>query len=166
MQAVRLGLHQSRGDGSVVEDAVAAALVGRGVVGAARQVGGHAAFQRRPCRSDGGSDRTTRPLHHRLAPREADLALQRCAERAFGHRAHVSRRVRERQFTLRSRQGRTQLHARQFNQPLAQQPVLRHREAMARRQRQNELIGVEGLHRGVGLDCAGRGHCGPQEHRC
>jgi hypothetical protein len=54
--------------------------------------------------------------------------------------------VRERELAVARGRRRLHLQAGQPFESVAQQAVLRHREPMARRQRQHELIGVEGVH--------------------
>ena len=150
MHAVPLGLHQARGHRGVVEDTVAAALVGRGVVRAARQVGREPSAdgtERRVRGRDRGTDRAARALDHRFAPRKAYFTLLRRAQRAVDHGRQIARCVSEREFAVTGRQRLAKLQAGQAFELLAQQPVLRHRKAMPRRQRQHELVGVEGLHR-------------------
>ena len=76
----------------------------------------------------------------RSRPGEADLALLRRATAALGHRADPGRVVRQRQFAVAGRRRLGHAHAGQRGLGgLAQQPVLGHREAVARRQRQHEV---------------------------
>ena len=62
-----------------------------------------------------------------------------------------TRRVHQRQFAVAGRQRLVHADRRQLAlDRLAQQAVLAHREAVARRQLQREVVGVEGLHARVG----------------
>ena len=135
LQAVHLGLHQARSHRHIVENAVARAFLSRGVVGAARQLRGHALGQRGARGSDRGAHRPPAAHHHALAPGKADLALRRGRQRALRDRVDVVGRVHQRQFTIAGRIGLGRAKAGAFGlHPVAQQFVLRHREAVRRRQ--------------------------------
>lgn len=153
-----LGLHEARRDRDVVEHAVARALVGARVMRSAGQVGGNAIGKRCARRGDRRADRAARPRHHRLAPGEAYLTLLRFAQRAVTDGAHVLGRVRQREFAVARGRRLPHLEPGEPLEALAQQPVLRHRKAMPGRQRQHELIGVEGLH-------VGAAHCDADANR-
>ena len=156
MPPVPLGLHQPRGHRRVVEHAIAAAAIGVGVMRTAGEVGGHTLSQRRARCTDRRPDRAPRPLGHAWRPWKPDLALLRGIQQPFGHRSDVSRGVRQCQLALGCRR-RLAHHqpARVRGQPIAQALVLGHRKAMPCRQRQNEVVGIEGLH-GAGPLCRGR----------
>jgi hypothetical protein len=149
--AVPLGLHQPRRHGHVVEHAVARALVRIGVVRAAGQVGGHALAANSAVRAaamvaptERRARSTMRSLHGKPISRccaalvvpsaTASIHAGSCASAsspslAGGRLGHAQ-------------PGRWRLGG------LAQQPVLAHRKAVPGRQRQHEVVGVEGPHGG------------------
>ncbi|MNT10415.1 hypothetical protein D3C72_1452460 [compost metagenome] len=142
-----LDLHQPRGHRRVVEDAEAAALVGIGVVRAARHVGRHAAREGGAAGGDGGAGGAARALDHRLAPRKADLAYGLRAHAAFADGGDPFGGVGQRQLVIGGARGRVHLDGRQLLlQAIAQHRVARHGKAVARRQGQDELPGIESTH--------------------
>ena len=72
------------GDGHVVEDAEAAAVVGEGVVGAAGQVAGQAVLQRQAGREHGAAHRQPAAPHQGRGGRQADAAFRRRAQCTTG----------------------------------------------------------------------------------
>ncbi len=63
------------GHGDVIEDAKAAAVIGKGVVGAPRQVAGHAVLQGELRRAQGAAHRQPGALHQRLGGRQTNAPL-------------------------------------------------------------------------------------------
>ncbi len=119
------------------------------MVGAARQVHCDAVGERRPGGGDGAAHRAPRPLHQGRRPGEADAAQLTVAQRArldpldvaglvHPEELHIGRRRRHPQL-LRADESRGRHR-------LAQSPVLAHREAVIRRQRQGEGVAVERSH--------------------
>ena len=107
------------------------------------------------------ADRPSRPLHHHRRPRETRSAAARrrgsvpCRDRVDVRR----RRARAAGRPSRSASARCRSLGAQHplvDQPLAQQPVLRHRKPVLLGQRQHEGVGVEGSH----------GHGGFANRRC
>ena len=142
------GLHQTRGHRHVVEAAEPLATVGAGVVSATGQIRGRAVLQRRPAGGQRRAHRSARALHHRGRPRETDLPLLERREPAQAQPLDPVGGVAERQHAIGGGLGLEQLDLGQVTlDPLAQQPVLGHREAVPIGQRQHEPVAVEGFHR-------------------
>ena len=149
MTARMFGLHQPGRDRGVVEDTEAAALVGVRMVRAAREVGRQTRARHDGAASlDGGTHRAPSPFRHRRAPGETDLALCRGVQRAGLDGLDVRRQMDQRQFAIAGRQRLAQPHLRQFGrEALAQAAVLGHGKAVAAGQGQDEVVGVESVHR-------------------
>ncbi len=143
----RLGLEHAGGDRDVVEDAVAAAARGGGVVGAAGEVGGNALAKGSARRRNRRPDRAARALDHLLAPRKADRALLGRAERSARHRADIRGVVDKGQLRVARRRGLARGEVGEGRDPLAQEPVFAARKGVADGQRQEVTIGVKRLHR-------------------
>ena len=145
------------GDGDVVEDAVAFAAIAERVVRAAGEVGRNARLP--PSRSsesfarrrERGADRAPRPLDHHFRPREADPPLRFGRKRAVRDPVDVAGVVDEPQRVPGNRLGERQVLGAQdalAEDPLAEQPVLRHRKAMLLGEWEDEGVGIESLHGG------------------
>ena len=83
------------GHGDVVEEAVAGAAPGEGVVGAAADHAGHAVVQRPEDGLAGGEDGGPRPLHQLRGKRKADLAHGAGRKPPLAHLRQVVRIVRQ-----------------------------------------------------------------------
>ena len=78
---------------------------------------------------------------------DTDLALLRRGQQAVQHRLDITRRVDQCQLALAGRRRLGQPHLGQLSQHrVPQQAVLVHRETVACRQRQDEVVGVVGAH--------------------
>jgi hypothetical protein len=147
LRAPPLGLHEARGHRGVVEYAEAPALVRVGVMGPAGDVRRQPGAEGRAAGRDRGADRPARTLHHLRAPREPDFAHDLRVDRAVADRLDVPWGVREGEFAVARRLGLQQFQRRHLGgEAIAQHLVLAHREAVARRQGQDELRRVEDPH--------------------
>jgi hypothetical protein len=145
--ARRLRLQDARGDGDVVEDAVAAAAPRRRVMGAAGQIGGDAFDERGTRGRQRRADRAARALDHLLAPRKADRALLGRAQRPRCHGGDIRGVVDADQVGIADGLRLVSVEVGQGRDALAQEPVLGARKAVPGRQRQKVSVGVERLHR-------------------
>src|SRR5262245_24166478 len=66
--AAEVALQHTGGYGHIIEDAIPLAPVGKGVMGAAGEVGGTSVRQRGMCGGHGGANRSARALHHLRRP--------------------------------------------------------------------------------------------------
>ena len=141
-------LHRERGDGTVVEHAVALPAIAEGVVRAAGEVHPDAAFERRAARLDRGARRAPRTLDHLRRPRESDALHFRRRQRAVDDPLQVAAVVRAQQLDvgrgMRHRQRIASGEPRRVDER-TQPRVLLHREAVSVGERQDEVIGVEDL---------------------
>jgi len=141
------GLHQAGGDRDVVEHAKTAPLVGVGMVRATGQVASDALPQGSTGSRHRGSDRAPRPLGHGRAPGKTDLPVKSGIQGALRDALDVGRGVHQRQLAIAGGWGLRQRDARQLgHQPVTQAAVLVHRKAVAFGQRQDKVVGVEGVH--------------------
>src|SRR5439155_11766664 len=93
--------------------------------------------------------RPPRPLDHPRRPRKPDAALHLDRDGAFRDCVDVATVVNEPEIGPRDRIGDVKIVGRHDglgDEPFAQQPVLRHREAMMFWQRQREGVGIKGFH--------------------
>ena len=117
----RIPLNDARGDGDIVEDTVACAVIGEGVMRAAGEVHGSAIDEREARRGNRSANAAPRPFDHRHRPWKSDPPLlfrrQRpsitsvtyvasCASRRWSRRRHAAPRDRQ------DRGCRPQSHAR------------------------------------------------------
>ena len=147
-----LGLHQACRHCRVVEDTKATALVGIGVMRAARQIGRQALALEQRCSGSQHTrpDRAARALHHLGRPRKTNLFLLRCAQAALRYRLDVVRCVNQRQLAVAGGLRHMQLNVRHLlQQSVAQPAVFGHGEAVSRRQRQDKLVGIKSAHRWI-----------------
>ena len=144
-----LGLHHARRDRRVVEHAEALAVIRPGVMRAARQIGRQPIGERRAAGRDRAAHRAPRALHHLRGPGEADPADFPVGELTRHQARQVIGRVRQPELVVRGRIGHAQVRRAEQagrDHALAQQGVLAHREAVAFRQGQHEVVAVEKLH--------------------
>ena len=145
-----VALQHARGDGDVIEDAIALAAIGKGVVRAAGQVGGCSrrsiaaaaaaivAPTERRARSTicGDHGKPMRRCASRdSVPRDRLRRIGACAPAAGRPSSPAGPRAGPRRVTMRFGE-----------QPLAQARVLGHRETVALGQRQDEGVGVVATH--------------------
>ncbi|MNT20545.1 hypothetical protein D3C72_1558570 [compost metagenome] len=118
-------------------------------MGAAGEVDRDPFRHRRTAGGHRRAGRAPRALHHLVRPREADLALSGGIEPAGRHIGDVVGGMGQCQRRVVGARRLVQGQARHFtHHRVSQHAVLAHREAMAGRQRQDEVVGVESLHRG------------------
>ena len=142
-----LGLHQTSSHRQVVEHAKPAAALGTGMVRAPSQAAGKPLAARRSGGSNGAPHAAHGPFGHLHRPGKAYFALNVMSQRALCHCTNVSRGVRQGQFARRRCRSLAPLQAGQCkHQGVAQQTVLGHGKAVPLGQRQNKVVGVEGLH--------------------
>ena len=145
----RIPLDDARGDGDIVEDTVAGAMIAEGVMRAAGQVHGGAIGEREARRGNRSPNAAPRPFDHRRRPWKSDPALVFRRQASLNHVSNVCRIVREQELVERNG---TRLHEiagiedAVRNHTLAQLSILQHRERMRGRERQDEVIAVEGFH--------------------
>src|SRR6185295_12714371 len=123
-----------------VEQAVAAALRERGVVGAAAEVHADAVRERVARGMDRALRRAPAALDELRRPRQPERALLAAAEAAVAHAVEVGGVVDRREQLPRRSVRAAHLAEALALDGLAQQPVLRQREAMAPRQRKAVAI--------------------------
>jgi hypothetical protein len=148
--AVPFGLHQARGHRHVVEDAVARALVRKGVVGATGQVGGHTFTAQSAARARLMVAPTERRARSTMRSLQGKPISRCCAPLvcALGHGADPVRLVRQGQFAVGGRQGfgctrSSGIWASTASRSSRYLPI---GKLWPGRQRQHKGVGMEGLH--------------------
>ena len=148
-----LALQHPRRDGEVVEHAETVTVVGEGVVRAAGEVAAEAVAQRLAGGGHGAEDAGARAGDQPFAPGKAQPPQRRAVEGAREDGVEIVGRVGEEQRGAIHQPRLLQLVRGQhpfLEQPLAQQLVLGHGEAVPRRQRDLEVVAVERAHRPAG----------------
>ena len=143
-------LNDARGDGDIVEDTVAGAVIAEGVMRAAGEVHRGAFDEREARRGNRSTNAAPRPFDHRRRPWKSDPALLFRRQAPLDHVSNVCRIVREQEMvegdgTRLHEIGRIEDAVRDHT--LAQLSIFQHRERMRGRERQDEVIAVEGFHR-------------------
>lgn len=82
-----------RGNGHVVEDAIAGAVTGEGMMCSAGEAGGYSFAEGDACRGDGGAHCAERTFHKLRRPRETEPTESGFSQPALKHVFHVSRIV-------------------------------------------------------------------------
>ncbi len=144
-----LFVQHAGGHGDVVEHAVPFSSVAEGVVRPAGEVHGHAAFERRPCGGNRPADAAPRTLDHPFRPRKSDSPLFVAGEPSTHDAVDVVRIVRERELVEPRGRRLDEILPRDdafLDNAFAKPRILRHRESVRRRQRQHEMVAVEGAH--------------------
>ena len=139
-----LSLQHADGDGNVVQHAEALAVIGKRVVGAARQVARHAVFQCSARSFDRSLHRQLRPAPERRRPRDADAADLGRLQRPRREFLQVPGRMNKREvagWRFVGDEDVLRLQHPLAEQPLVRQRVLGHGKRVPRRQR-NEVVGV------------------------
>ena len=138
------------GDGGVVEDAEAGAVVPVSVMGSAREIDGDALFDRQPTGFDRGADRPPGSFDQRGRPGKTDRPDLVLRERAADDLAEILRVVSPEQFLVGGRVGNSEVPRRDQAgrlDLLAEPCVLDHREPMPLRKRHREAVASEGFQR-------------------
>ena len=128
------------GDGHVIEHAVAEAAFGKGVVGAAGEVGGHAMRERVMTGGDGGGGFEGGAVEQARLPGESEFVDLGVIESAVGQFEEVIAGVDAKKLAVRSRCDRADLHGGIFrDEQIVGLGEFFHGEWMAFRKREKEL---------------------------
>jgi hypothetical protein len=136
-------------DRDIVEDAVTFAVIGVCVVRAAGEVDCKAVVERGARSAHRCADGPPRAFDHLRRPRKPDAPWFVRVETSFGNSPHVGGLMRQDELRIAGGRRFHQLMRRNdagSDYALAEPAVLRHRETVSRRQRQDEMISVEDLH--------------------
>jgi len=140
-------LQHARSDCNVIENTKTTTLVRVSMVGTTCQAGTYPSAQCRARSRHRGANRAPCPLRHGLTPRKTDLSRHRSSHRSVRYRFNVSGRMHQKQLRIAGSGGLQQLNRwKVVRNRVTQHGVLRHREAVALRQRKHELIAVKRLH--------------------
>jgi hypothetical protein len=144
-------LHQARRNCCIIEDAKPFAMGCMRVMGATGQIECNAVLECRATGRNGRACGAPRTFHHFGRPGKTDALLFRAGQLAKADAAYVVRMMGQCQHAIANigRLGKVDAR-RNACRTLAQQAVFLHRETMAGRQWQDEMVAVEGFQGGQG----------------